>query len=331
MKHNVKRSNELQQLAIAALSQKLLSQKSLSQKSLSQKSLSSLFSILILTGMFSVGSVFVESGAIALTLNRQPLENLASNSTPKGERDLATKPTGSSQLPSSLANKLRQDLSKRLSIPAGKLRVLEASRQSWPNGCLGLEKPGEMCTFMIVEGWRVVLSDGSRRWVYRTDSRGLNFRLETANRPTPPTSDGRIKPTQMALNELPPALDGRIIFRAIASGGFTGRTYETTLTRDGRVIRVLVSPNGITAKPETRRVSQQQVWQFQQLLQQHHLEQFHRLSYPATPGSADFTTITLLSHSSTVRYADTIQDQLPSSLRTIIQAWNQIARLRVVD
>ena len=318
MKHNVKRSNEPQQLAIAALS----------QKSLSQKSLGSLCAILILTGMVSAGSVFVGSGAIALTLSRQSLENPASASAViKDERDLTAKPPSSSQLPPALANKLRQDLSKRLSISPGKLRVLEASRQSWPNGCLGLEKPGEMCTFMIVEGWRVVLSDGNRRWVYRTDLRGLNFRLETANRPTPvPTSDGRIKPTRMALSELPPALDGRTIFRAIASGGFIGRTYETTLTRDGRVIRVLISPNGTTAKPEIRRVSQQQVWQFQQLLQQHHLERFHRLSYPATPGSADFTTITLLSRSSTVRYADTIQDQLPPSLQAIIQAWNQIAR-----
>jgi len=31
---------------------------------------------------------------------------------------------------------------------------------------------------MIVEGWRVVVSDGSQTWVYRTNARGNIWRLE---------------------------------------------------------------------------------------------------------------------------------------------------------
>jgi hypothetical protein len=84
----------------------------------------------------------------------------------------------SAQLPPAIANTLRQDLSKRTGFPVGKLRVVESTRRTWPNGCLGLPKPNEFCTQMMIEGWRVVLSDGSRRWVYRTDSRGRTYRLE---------------------------------------------------------------------------------------------------------------------------------------------------------
>lgn len=130
---------------------------------------SALFLVTVLS--FSLGSV-LSSPAIAatlepLTLGKNAIE-LASDSG-----------NGATQLPPPLASKLRQDLSQQTGIPPGKLRVVEATRRTWSDGCLGLAQPGENCSFAMVEGWRVVLSDGSRRWVYRTDTRGLSMRLET--------------------------------------------------------------------------------------------------------------------------------------------------------
>jgi hypothetical protein len=58
------------------------------------------------------------------------------------------------------------------------LKVTESSRQSWSDTCLGLGKADEICGQMIVEGWRVVVSDGSQTWVYRTNARGNIWRLE---------------------------------------------------------------------------------------------------------------------------------------------------------
>ena len=82
------------------------------------------------------------------------------------------------QLPASIIEAVRLDLSRQTGIAAGQLRVTESSRQSWPNTCLGLAKANELCAQMIVEGWRVVVSDGRKIWVYRTDARGKVFRLE---------------------------------------------------------------------------------------------------------------------------------------------------------
>lgn len=82
------------------------------------------------------------------------------------------------QLPDSIVDAVRLDLSRQTGIAAGRLRVTESSRQSWPNSCLGLPKTNELCAQMIVEGWRVVVSDGRQIWVYRTDARGKVLRLE---------------------------------------------------------------------------------------------------------------------------------------------------------
>ncbi|MEG4811005.1 hypothetical protein QUA82_24835 [Microcoleus sp. F8-D3] len=82
------------------------------------------------------------------------------------------------QLPASVAEAVRRELSDSTSIAADKLKVTESSGQSWPNSCLGLAKADEICGQMIVEGWRVVVSDGSQTWVYRTNAKGNVLRLE---------------------------------------------------------------------------------------------------------------------------------------------------------
>ncbi len=82
------------------------------------------------------------------------------------------------QLPASIVEAVRLDLSRQTGIAAERFRVTESSRQSWPNTCLGLAKADELCAQMIVEGWRVVVSDGGKIWVYRTDARGKILRLE---------------------------------------------------------------------------------------------------------------------------------------------------------
>jgi len=89
-----------------------------------------------------------------------------------------TRPQPPNQLPATVAAALRRELSRSTGIAADKLKVTESSRQSWSDTCLGLGKADEICGQMIVEGWRVVVSDGSQTWVYRTNARGNIWRLE---------------------------------------------------------------------------------------------------------------------------------------------------------
>lgn len=82
------------------------------------------------------------------------------------------------KLPATVAEAVGRELSRSTGIAADKLKVTESSRQSWPNTCLGLATTEEICGQMMVEGWRVVVSDGSQTWVYRTNARGNILRLE---------------------------------------------------------------------------------------------------------------------------------------------------------
>ena len=82
------------------------------------------------------------------------------------------------------------------------------------------------------------------------------------------------------------------------------------------------------APTQMRQISRQEMRQFLQLLDQQNFAQFDKLAFPASKGAADYISVTLTSESGTTRYADMVQNQLPQSLQTVIQAWNQIANIQ---
>lgn len=68
-----------------------------------------------------------------------------------------------------IIRRVRINLSERFNVPRQSLKLVSFSRQTWSNGCLGLEAPNERCTGAVVEGWRIEMTDGQQNWVYRTD------------------------------------------------------------------------------------------------------------------------------------------------------------------
>lgn len=296
-------------------------------------------SVLMVTSVVTLGwGLFSLNGAIAAETLSLPAVEI------KGEQgqNPVSRPgvvaNSTAKLPPAIASTLRQDLSQRTGIPAKKFQVVKAVSRDWPDGCLGLPTTGEMCTQAIVKGWQVTLSNRTRRWVYRTDAQGKVYRLETGSPqsrsvPSPSRSPvvvkptNELQPTEIPEAELPPGLESGVMFRAIASGGFMGRTAQTVLMQDGRLIHSWLNAAGLPTQSETHYLAPAQIQEFQQVLQRHSLQPFHRQNYPAVPGSADFFTMTLSSQSGTVRYADTIQDRLPSRLQALIQSWATLTRV----
>lgn len=125
-------------------------------------------------------------------------------------------------------------------------------------------------------------------------------------------------------SELPPALDRDMVFRQISSGGFAGRTYQTVLLNDGRLIRVRIG-DANDSERTIRRISTQQLRQFQQLVERSRFSEFANLSYPAPNGAADYITYTLTGSEGTIQYNDISQNNLPDNLQQVVKAWNQIA------
>ncbi|NEP12334.1 MAG: hypothetical protein F6K14_19430 [Symploca sp. SIO2C1] len=237
--------------------------------------------------------------------------------------------TPSNSLPTSVTNAVLEAASKLISLPISQLKIIEAEQQTWPDGCLGISSPDTLCTQALVPGWRVTVEAQEKSLIYRTNDSGSVVKLETNTAQLP--TDNNLPNTvnlvvQIPQEELPSPLAKDTVFRAIASGGITGRTYETTLLEDGQVMRVLINPNGTNKAPQVSHISSQEVQEFQQLLEKVDFAQFNQLGYPPPTGAADYVTVIMTSQAATTSYADMVQHQLPESLQTVIQAWNQIAK-----
>ncbi|MGH2412282.1 MAG: hypothetical protein ACRDEA_01005 [Microcystaceae cyanobacterium] len=125
-------------------------------------------------------TIVVLTGIIYLELTQNAWADflaLQSNCTLMNRKELMSQ-QHSSSLPTKIADAVLQNVSRRTQIAREKFSVIEASRKTWPDGCLGIAQSGEMCTQALVEGWRVVVSDGQKNWIYRTDGEGRVIRWE---------------------------------------------------------------------------------------------------------------------------------------------------------
>ncbi|WGV26226.1 hypothetical protein [Halotia branconii] len=234
---------------------------------------------------------------------------------------LATAQTPSVNLPTSVKNAVLQAASGRLQQPVSRLNITQAQQKTWRDGCLELGGIDELCLAALTPGWRVVVSAVNQTLVYHTNQTGSVIRLN--EKASENTDDDKVKPVPIPTSELPPPLDQNVVFRQISSGGFAGRTYETVLLKDGGLIRVRIG-DANDSERSVRRISVQQVEQFQRLLQRYRFSNYKNLNYPAPNGAADYITYTLTSRQGTVQYNDISRNDLPQNLLKVINAWNQI-------
>jgi len=240
---------------------------------------------------------------------------------------LDTAASNLSKLPNSVVDAVLREASQYLNLPISQLQIVETQAKRWPNQCIGItQSPILFCgpvSQETIPGWQVIVAGGEQRLVYRTNESGSTVILDEASSNI--GDGGTIKPSRISASELPPPLPVNVVFRAISSGGITGRTYQTTLLNNGRVIRELINQNGTSSQQQTTNISLEQLREFQRLLETQRFSQFHRLSYDPPKGAADYITVTLSSRSGTTRYADLGQGRLPQRLNQVIQAWNGIA------
>lgn len=63
-------------------------------------------------------------------------------------------------------------LSQTLSLSADQITLVSTEAMTWPNGCLGVERPGIMCTQALVDGYRVILEADGKEYEIRTNLSG---------------------------------------------------------------------------------------------------------------------------------------------------------------
>jgi hypothetical protein len=120
-------------------------------------------SLMVLANGFSVG-LLGQRAAMANSPADTFAQSMAQNSL-------------TSTLPSLVARRIQQDLAKRLNVPADFITIDEATRQVWPDQCLGLARPSERCQGGEVRGWEVKVHSVQQSWVYRSDRAARRLRL----------------------------------------------------------------------------------------------------------------------------------------------------------
>ncbi len=89
-----------------------------------------------------------------------------------------TDKTTTNELPPAVKSAVLSDATKRVSKPVAALRITDVQKESWGDSCLGLAQKDKLCAQVIVPGWKVVVTDGQRELVYRTDEKGKQVKLE---------------------------------------------------------------------------------------------------------------------------------------------------------
>jgi hypothetical protein len=73
----------------------------------------------------------------------------------------------------------RADLAQRLQIDPDTIKLVSVEQVDWPDGCLGVQIPGVMCTMVITPGYRVILEADGKQYEYHTNASGDAVRLAT--------------------------------------------------------------------------------------------------------------------------------------------------------
>ena len=66
----------------------------------------------------------------------------------------------------------RRQLAERLGVALERVEVRAVGEAEWPDSCLGLPEPGEVCAQVITPGFRIELSAGGEEYEYRSDRGG---------------------------------------------------------------------------------------------------------------------------------------------------------------
>jgi hypothetical protein len=70
-------------------------------------------------------------------------------------------------------------LSENLGLSAESIKLISTEAVEWPDGCLGVQEEGVMCTQAIVPGFRILLEANGRELEYRANEDGTQVRPAT--------------------------------------------------------------------------------------------------------------------------------------------------------
>ena len=125
--------------------------------------------VLIRDYMIVVVELILMIGLLLLTACR-PVS--APSATPPAA-DEAAQPAAppSAEAGAAIPVDLAAALASELGVEPGEMTIVSAEPVDWPDACLGVTRPDEMCGQVITPGYRVVLQVADTQYIVHTDSR----------------------------------------------------------------------------------------------------------------------------------------------------------------
>jgi len=81
-------------------------------------------------------------------------------------------------LPPDAALNIRNQVSEILGVPVESIQLKSVEPTDWPNVCLGLPEPEEVCNEVITPGWLLVFTAEGQEYRFRADQTGTVIRRE---------------------------------------------------------------------------------------------------------------------------------------------------------
>jgi hypothetical protein len=240
--------------------------------------------------------------------------------TDKTGRTLRLENEGKAGLDSQTASKLLRQVARDTRISVRNLKIAEVKPANF-DGCLGIYRPNQACTKILIRGYQAIVTSPARSYVYHLSQDAS--RIAQNDTASGAGSKIRVSFESLMLNGSP-EVEPNVVFRSSTSGDLTGRMTTITLTDDGKVTEFTTAPN-IRSRPIGRKtLTKEQLATFQQALQNRRFRNFNGLSYLTEAALADYPTTTYQSADSTVQFIDLEKPSLPRSLRNVIRTWETL-------
>lgn len=120
--------------------------------------------IVVLVIVIGVGAYLAARGN-----DQQPIVTSADNAPPGTIHNLP--------VPQAVAA-VRTKVAAEQGVPEGEVIVLTAFEKQWPDSCLGLPNPGELCAQVITPGYEVTVQAKGQGFAYRANEQGTEIREE---------------------------------------------------------------------------------------------------------------------------------------------------------
>jgi uncharacterized protein YggU (UPF0235/DUF167 family) len=100
-------------------------------------------------------------------------------------------------------------LAQSLGVPADKISLVSAEAVTWPNGCMGIQRLGVLCTQNEVPGFKIILKAGDKQYEVHTNQDGSVVAPEQALQAPGPAEEAAVN--QLATNLGIPKSDVKVV------------------------------------------------------------------------------------------------------------------------